>query len=104
MATTVTESLRMFRNLLQKAGPYVLIEILLPGGTLIALLLYLYRRGQFKGGVEIVLRVSKVFEQARIHVREIVLFAIPHRIVALLSARRSHERDGLEPLGLGSAW
>lgn len=30
--------------LLRKAGPYVAIEILLPGGTLIALLLYLYRR------------------------------------------------------------
>ena len=26
------------------AGPYVAVEIVLPGGTLIALLLYLYRR------------------------------------------------------------
>ena len=29
--------------LLRKAGPYVALEILLPGGTLIALLLFLYR-------------------------------------------------------------
>ena len=30
---------------LQRAGPYVLIEVVLPGGTLLALLLMLYRRG-----------------------------------------------------------
>jgi hypothetical protein len=29
---------------LRKAGPYVALEILLPGGTLLALLLFLYRR------------------------------------------------------------
>ena len=27
-----------------RLGPYVLVEIALPGGTLLALLLYLYRR------------------------------------------------------------
>ena len=30
----------------RKLGPYVLLEIFLPGGTLFALLLFLYRRGQ----------------------------------------------------------
>lgn len=33
--------------LARSIGPYALIEILLPGGTLIALLLYLSRRGGF---------------------------------------------------------
>jgi hypothetical protein len=28
----------------QRLGPYLLIEAVLPGGTLVALLLYLYRR------------------------------------------------------------
>jgi hypothetical protein len=28
---------------LRNAGPYLLVELLLPGGTLMALLLYLYR-------------------------------------------------------------
>lgn len=37
--------LEMLRRLLPRIGPYVLVEIVLPGGTLIALLLYLYRRG-----------------------------------------------------------
>jgi hypothetical protein len=30
--------------LLQRGGPYLLLELLLPGGTLFALLLFLYRR------------------------------------------------------------
>ena len=29
----------------RKLGPYVMLELLLPGGTLLALLLFLYRRG-----------------------------------------------------------
>lgn len=32
------------RRMLVKAGPYLFIEAVLPGGTLIALLLYWYRR------------------------------------------------------------
>jgi hypothetical protein len=36
--------LEILRRLVQRLGPYVLVEIVLPGGTLIALLLYLYRR------------------------------------------------------------
>jgi hypothetical protein len=37
--------LDMLGRLLQKSGPYLLLELLLPGGTLFALLLFLYRRG-----------------------------------------------------------
>lgn len=29
---------------LRKLGPYALLELLMPGGTILALLLYLYRR------------------------------------------------------------
>ena len=41
---------------LRKFSPYLMIELLLPGGTLIALLLWLYRRkfaghGQVEQGV-----------------------------------------------------
>lgn len=31
-------------RLLSRLGPYLFVEIVLPGGTLLALLLYLYRR------------------------------------------------------------
>jgi hypothetical protein len=33
-----------FRRWGQALGPYLLLEMLLPGGTLVAFLLYLYRR------------------------------------------------------------
>ncbi len=36
--------LTLLRRWLPRLGPYVLVEIALPGGTLLALLLYLYRR------------------------------------------------------------
>ena len=41
----VMVSLEMLRRTAQRAGPYLLMEAVLPGGTLLALLLYLYRRG-----------------------------------------------------------
>ena len=36
--------LGVLRRLGQKAGPYLVLEMLLPGGTLFALLFFLYRR------------------------------------------------------------
>ena len=35
---------------IQKLGPYLLLEIFLPGGTLLALLLFLYQRKQLAEG------------------------------------------------------
>ena len=39
----VTLAIEFLRRALQKAGPYLMVEIVLPGGTLIALALLLYR-------------------------------------------------------------
>ena len=36
--------LGILRRIGQKAGPYLMLEMLLPGGTLFALLFFLYRR------------------------------------------------------------
>jgi len=36
--------LGLLRRFGQKAGPYLMLEMLLPGGTLLALLLFLYQR------------------------------------------------------------
>jgi hypothetical protein len=41
-------TLQTLRRLLARVGPYVLIELLLPGGTLVALLLYLHSRREEK--------------------------------------------------------
>jgi hypothetical protein len=40
----LANAFQVLRGLLPKLGPYVLVEIALPGGTLLALLLYVYRR------------------------------------------------------------
>jgi hypothetical protein len=41
---TVMLGLEVARRLASKWGPYAAVELLLPGGTLLALLLYWYRR------------------------------------------------------------
>jgi hypothetical protein len=33
------------RHIGRRLGPYVVLELILPGGTLLALLLFVYRRG-----------------------------------------------------------
>lgn len=40
----VANLMRVLRAWMRTLGPYVLLEMLLPGGTLCALLLFLYRR------------------------------------------------------------
>jgi len=46
--------LGILRKFGQKAGPYLVLEMLLPGGTLFALLLFLWqrRRPDFGGGAQ----------------------------------------------------
>ena len=41
----VTSWLGVLRRVGQKAGPYLMLEMVLPGGTLLALLLFLWQRG-----------------------------------------------------------
>ena len=40
----VMESLGLLRRVAQNFGPYLVLELVMPGGTLLALLLFLYRR------------------------------------------------------------
>ena len=47
---SVINWLGILRRVGQKAGPYLVLEILLPGGTLLALLLFLYRRRNADAG------------------------------------------------------
>jgi hypothetical protein len=42
---TVIALFDIARRLARDIGPYLLVEILLPGGSLLALALFLYRRG-----------------------------------------------------------
>ena len=46
--------IEIVRRLMRDAGPYLLIEILLPGGSLLAVALFLYRRREsFFGALSI---------------------------------------------------
>jgi len=47
---SVVAGLRILRRYLQRIGPYLLVEIFVPGGTLLALLLFLYRRARLATG------------------------------------------------------
>ena len=49
---SVINWLGILRRVGQKAGPYLVLEILLPGGTLLALLLFLYRRRKRDAGAD----------------------------------------------------
>ncbi len=48
MEATIAARARELCRLLKRAGPYVLLEVVLPGGTLFALLLYLHRTGKLR--------------------------------------------------------
>jgi len=48
MEAMIAARARVITSLLKRAGPYVLLEIVLPGGTLFALLLYLHRTGKLR--------------------------------------------------------
>ncbi|MFO1414588.1 MAG: hypothetical protein U1F10_11925 [Burkholderiales bacterium] len=48
MKTECVRAVGNARRLLRAAGPYVLIELVLPGGTLVALALWLHRNGHLR--------------------------------------------------------
>jgi hypothetical protein len=45
----VSKGVGLLREFAEQLGPYVMLEVLLPGGTLIALVLFLYRRRKGSG-------------------------------------------------------
>ena len=61
---TVVNSLLFLRRWAQVLGPYLLLELLVPGGSLLALTLFLYRKGKLGGGAvrrnPILLRVISI--------------------------------------------
>ena len=98
MATTLVHRFKGLGLLLQRAGPYLLIEILLPGGSLFALLLFLYRKRQ-QSGAEMP-RSIVVLARAVGTVREKIVFAARLYGIASLWRGRESARDGLEVLAI----
>lgn len=90
METTTARTFRLLTNLVQKAGPYLLLELLLPGGTLFALLLFAYQRKQAMPAVLI-----GMIERAQSALVHLGL----HDIASAWRGRH-RERDGLEALAM----
>jgi hypothetical protein len=60
----ITNMARMLGRCIQKLGPYLMLEILLPGGTLLALLLFLCRsRSTALSPVRVTIRRATWFER-----------------------------------------
>jgi hypothetical protein len=98
MEVNVRRNMALIGQVLQRAGPYVLIEILLPGGTLLALLLLLYRLGPAKVSAEAqrigaaaVLRMSTALARRSMRVQAYS--------AGWVGPAAQDGRDGLEPLG-----
>ena len=98
MKTTTKQGILALGQALQRAGPYVLIEIVLPGGTLLALLLLLYRLGPARVSAE-ARRVGAAAVRA-------LTFAVARSGMRLqangavwFGPALPRGRDGLEPLG-----
>ena len=51
MSSPITRHLETVTSVMRKSGPYLALEIVMPGGTLLALLLFLYHRRQAQTGV-----------------------------------------------------
>ena len=99
MGTGIRKIIVDFGRLAQSAGPYILLEIVLPGGTLLALLLHLHRSGQLRELLDarlmaraVVRAAGRTFDQLAFGFRPYNLLpAMPHGI---------DERDPLRPLDL----
>jgi hypothetical protein len=83
----IMSRLGILRRVGQKAGPYLLLEMLLPGGTLFALLFFLYRRrkpgnrGDVRRAVVGAMRtLGSVFEQR-------ILVPVPIRVTRSTTIR-----------------
>jgi hypothetical protein len=81
---TIANTLKTVSGLAQKAGPYLLLEILLPGGTLFALLLFLYRT---RGG------------SLAASARHTLIQVQPYDIAAVANSDAAND-DGLGPLAM----
>ena len=61
--------------LVRAIGPYVAIEIILPGGTLLALLFWLYRR--YQRGEPLPPVIARSMLKIRVGVRHLLLSSVP---------------------------
>jgi hypothetical protein len=94
---TIAKNLRNVAGLAQKAGPYLLLEILLPGGTLFALLLFIYRSRA--SGVPFETVAPPAVVNAMRTARRGIIAVQPYDIAAVTNSDAAND-DGLGPLAM----
>ncbi|MCC6195785.1 MAG: hypothetical protein IT518_15090 [Burkholderiales bacterium] len=92
MHAKLITAIKDFGRLAQRVGPYVVLEVVLPGGTLFALLLYLYRSGQLRSLADVRGAAGTVLGAANQAFDQLAFTLQPLGAVPIA-------RDGLEPLG-----
>jgi hypothetical protein len=95
---TFAKTLKSAAELVQRAGPYLLLEILLPGGTLFALLLFVYRN-RVASGRSVPFQPG-VVKQALANARNAIVFVQPFDIGAVANVDAANDSDGLGPLAM----
>ena len=91
------KTLKAVGELVQRAGPYLLIEILLPGGTLFALLLFVMRNRGSSGRP--LPAAQRVVMQAIAGVRRSLMLVQPYDIAAVANVEAAND-DGLGPIAM----
>jgi hypothetical protein len=99
MGNAIKTRLFELARLVRKAGPYVVLEVVMPGGTLFAFLLYLHRSGQLANLGE---AAERAMDRAANGTFDQLAFALGSMGVTLGAGTGARQRDGLEPLDLMS--
>jgi hypothetical protein len=98
---TLISRLASARRLAQAGGPYLLLELLLPGGTLLALLLFLYRRkGNGIAGRMQRMLAKRYAPLVRELAGQAMLPVDVYRLTRHLEAVRCGTDDGMAALGM----
>lgn len=96
--TTLESGYNAIASVIRKAGPYLLLELLMPGGTILALILFLCQRGQGLDPIA-ALRAGLVARMLSACL-DGVRFVTRSGGIASVWRGRERERDGLEALAM----
>jgi hypothetical protein len=97
MHMKVMSRLAMLRRFAHKFGPYLMLEILLPGGTLLALVLFLCQRMRAIGGGDAP-RIARSVTRALVFMREESIFELQPCYVRPSHAVHYRVRDGIDSI------
>jgi len=86
-------------RLVRTVGPFVVLEVVMPGGTLFALLLYLHRSGRLANLGEV---AERAMDRATNSTFDRLAFAPGPMGATPEAGADAQQRDGLEPLDVMS--